>query len=74
MFNISFKEGATAHSRLSQIDYVEPVPTVINGVKGKKNIPQGVVYDLNGRKIGIVPVSELKDGTYIIDGIKVRVE
>ena len=74
VFNITFKAGATAHSRLGQIDYVEPVPTVINGVKGKKNIPQGVVYDLNGRKIGVVPVSELKDGTYIIDGIKVRVE
>jgi hypothetical protein len=74
VFNITFKAGATAYSRLSQIDYVEPVPTVINGVKGKKNIPQGVVYDLNGRKIGIVLVSELKDGTYIIDGIKVRVE
>lgn len=74
VFNITFKAGATAHSRLSEIDYVEPVPTVINGVKGKQNIPQGVVYDLNGRKIGVVPVSELKDGTYIIDGIKVRVE
>ena len=74
MFNITFKAGTTAHSRLSEIDYVEPVPTAVNGVKGKKNIPQGVVYDLNGRKIGVVPVSELKDGTYIIDGIKVRVE
>ena len=74
MFNITFKAGATAHSHLSNIDYVEPEPTAVPMVCSIKDKAQGEVYDLNGRKIGVVPVSELKEGIYIIDGIKVRVE
>ena len=68
VFDITFKSGATSHSYLSKIDYAGSAPTAINNIKGKKNIPQGVVYDLGGRRIGTQPLSELHSGTYIIDG------
>ena len=52
------------------ISVTEPV-TAIDGACGVKRWKPGVVYDLSGRKIGTKPVSELRDGIYIIDGIKV---
>ncbi|MBR4521990.1 MAG: DUF4859 domain-containing protein [Prevotella sp.] len=71
VFNITFKANATPSSRLNKIDYVEPAPVGVLAVNGMKNRPQGVVYDLNGRSLGPVPVSKLRDGIYIIDGKKV---
>ena len=75
VFNITFKTGATAYSRLSNIDYVDPTPTGVPAVssvkKGGQKGEPGVVYDLSGKRVGRVPASGLKGGIYIIDGKKV---
>lgn len=69
IFNITFKDGAAAHSRLSKIDYVAPAPSAVGAVKAEQEESRsGVVYDLNGRNLGTKSPSELRSGTYIIDG------
>ena len=78
VFNITFREGVTAHSHLTAIDYTEPLPSGVSAATLPSEATnqgcnaQSQAYDIQGRRIDPKSMAEgPHNSLYIVDGKKI---